>query len=84
MKNEITRESVVEMLRKGVVNVKFTKKNGEVRDMKCTLIQSSIPQDKQAKGVLGRVDESVVRVYDIATDGWRSFVLANVLSVQPE
>ena len=80
----MNRDNVVEMLRKGVVNVKFTKKNGDIRDMKCTLLQSSIPQEKQAKGTLGPVDESVVRVYDVATDGWRSFVLANVLNVEAE
>jgi hypothetical protein len=52
--------------------------------MKCTLLSSHIPQDKQPKGTAGPIDESVVRVYDIIAEGWRSFVLANVISVETE
>lgn len=84
MTKEISREAIVEMLREGVVSVKFTKKDGDVRDMKCTLLTSHIPEDKQPKGTSGPIDESVVRVYDIDADGWRSFVLANVISVETE
>jgi len=80
----VNREAIVEMLREGVVRVKFTKKDGDIRDMKCTLLSSHIPQDKQPKGTAGPIDESVVRVYDVVPEGWRSFVLANVISVETE
>jgi len=82
MTAEINRTSVVEMLRQGIVNIKFTKKNGDVRNMKCTLVSAFIPEEKRARGVLGPVDESVVRVYDVDSDGWRSFTLANVLMIE--
>lgn len=84
MVETINREAIVEMLREGVVRVKFTKKDGEVRDMKCTLLSSHIPDDKQLKGTAGPIDESVVRVYDIVAEGWRSFLVSNVLSIETE
>ena len=80
----VSREAIVEMLREGVVRVKFTKKDGDIRDMKCTLLSSHIPQDKQPTGTAGPIDESVVRVYDIVAEGWRSFLVSNVLSIETE
>ena len=80
----VDKEAIVKMLREGVVIVKFTKKDGDIRDMKCTLLSSHIPQDKQPKGTTRPIDESVVRVYDVVAEGWRSFVLANVISVETE
>ena len=82
MENKIDRESIVTMLREGVVMVSFTKKNGDIRNMRCTLVQSLIPEDMKPKGTGLPVSESVIRVYDIDADDWRSFVVVNVLSVE--
>lgn len=75
----MTRDAVLKMLREGVVNVTFTKKNGTIRAMECTLLPFYIPEDRQPKGT-GRVTgEDILRVYDILEDDWRCFLVANVL-----
>jgi len=79
----IDKEQLVNMLQSGVVKVNFTKKDGEVREMSCTLIDSYIPEENKPKGSSERkLSESTLRVFDINAKGWRSFVLANVNSVE--
>ena len=58
--------------------IKFIKKDGSVRLMKCTLDFERIPKDHAPKGVnlpqilkLLRVNK-IIRVYDIEKMGWRS------------
>lgn len=81
---KFNREDIVNKLKQGIVRVNFTKKDGEVRDMKCTLVSSLIPQEMQPKGELNNITESVIRAYDVNATGWRSFVVANVNSVESE
>lgn len=78
------RTDIVDKLKQGVIRVNFTKKDGEVRDMKCTLVSSLIPQEMQPKSELNNITESVIRAYDVNANGWRSFVVANVNSVESE
>lgn len=78
---EFKREDVINKLREGIVRVNFTKKDGEIRDMKCTLASSIIPQDMQPKTESAKITESVIRAYDVDVNGWRSFVVANINSV---
>ena len=81
---KINREDIVSKLKQGIVRVNFTKKDGEVRDMKCTLVSSLIPQESQPKGELNKISESVIRAYDVDANGWRSFVISNVNTVETE
>ncbi len=50
--------------------VKFTKKNGEERVMRCTRSVYLIPKDQMPKGI-GIVKDGVTPVYDLDNDGWR-------------
>lgn len=64
------------------LTITFTKQDGSDRDMKCTLVESSIPQDKQPKGT-GKVhSKDVQRVFDLERQEWRSFKWANVKNVK--
>lgn len=77
----ITRDEMVESLRKGQCQVTFTKKNGESRVMQCTLNFDSIPEDKHPKGDADSFEEKnteVIRVYDIEKEAWRSFRVDSV------
>jgi hypothetical protein len=78
----ITRQEMVEQLRTGLCNVKFTKVNGDTRDMTCTLVEDSIPLEARPKtddeGVQATL--SVIKVYDVKAEGWRSFKVDNVTS----
>lgn len=53
----------------------FTKKDGTEREMRCTLVESKIPQDKQPKTQEGssQTSGSAVRVFDLEKQEWRSF-----------
>lgn len=68
------REELTALLKNAVVEVEFTKVNGDLRKMKCTKNFDSIPTEKHpiGKGVT-LVNDSVIRVYDVDADGWRSF-----------
>ena len=73
-------DKVVSALQSGAGNVKFTKLNGEFRDMTCTLDTSVIYPDGVPTD-LKEVKENreVVRCYDTLAEGWRSFRLDTVL-----
>lgn len=69
-------------LRTRVVTVTFKKVSGEQRTMDCTLNPSLIPQDQTPKGKSSLSEEtklSVMRVFDVKANGWRSFKIENLV-----
>lgn len=71
------------LLREGIVTVTFTKKDGSERVMNCTLVETSIPEEKKPKGTstILRSDETLA-VYDVEAEGWRSFRIDSIKSVE--
>ena len=82
----MNRKDAQELLRDGICEVLFTKKDGTERLMKCTLNMDYIPEEMKQfqlyKGekVLENLD--ILKVYDTEVQGWRSFTLANVKYVK--
>jgi len=79
----LNRQEMIDELRKRECRVIFKKVNGDERDMKCTLMESAIPEFAKD----GNTDEKsiaysdeVIRVVDTASGEWRSFKVANVIS----
>ena len=68
-----------ELLKEGVIEVKFTKKDGSLRVMKCTLKEDLIPTEHAPKGT-GKVksNSDVISVFDVENNGWRSFNYATI------
>jgi hypothetical protein len=64
---------LLEMLTNDVVNVEFTKKDGTVRNMKCTLNVNYIPIVKQPKESGIKHSDEAQRVFDVEKNDWRSF-----------
>lgn len=66
--------------------VTFTKKDGTLRDMRCTLSEGRIPTDKQPKneGTATKDSGSAVRVFDTEKQEWRSFRWDSVTKVSFE
>jgi hypothetical protein len=69
--------------------VEFTKVDGTVRKMLCTLASTLIPEEAQPKPVVETVETaedpaptapSACRVYDLEKQAWRSFRWDSVLS----
>jgi hypothetical protein len=63
--------------------ITFTKKDGTLRDMRCTLSEGRIPTDKHPKseGTSTKDSESAVRVFDTEKQEWRSFRWDSVTKV---
>lgn len=61
--------------------VTFTKKDGTVRELYCTLAPKYIPEEKQPKTESSSAAESAVRVFDTEKSEWRSFCWDSVSKV---
>tara|TARA_B100000780_G_scaffold92740_1_gene64316 strand:+ start:1827 stop:2183 length:357 start_codon:yes stop_codon:yes gene_type:complete len=72
-----TRKALMEMLRNEVVEVTFTKLNGDKRIMPCTLIPSMLPpatkDDAVTQKKVREVSDKVCAVWAIESKGFRSF-----------
>jgi hypothetical protein len=83
--NTPTRDQLSELLHTGECVVEFTKVNGEVRIMNCTLkselftppvvIDPSISTDK-------KINPDILNVWCLDKKAWRSFRIANVISAK--
>lgn len=79
----MNKETIKETLRNGVHRVVFTKKDGSERIMMCTLSEDIIPQEHKPKATSTyKPNDNVLAVFDIENQGWRSFTIADVKSVQ--
>jgi len=81
------RKLLQDMLHMGPATVTFTKKDGETRVMTCTLQESSIPEQHRPKPIAEgqeqrKRNDANLSVWDINAEGWRSFILANVIKVE--
>jgi hypothetical protein len=82
----INRDTLLEDLRENVIDVIFTKVNGEERRMKCTLMPSILPAkyitEEAAERNFHETNKETIRAWDIENNGWRSFRIENVSFVQ--
>ena len=70
----MNKHEIQELLRQGECEVIFTKKNGDEREMVCTLHPDYLPQvDPDAPVGKNNEHEGTVTVWDIEADGWRMF-----------
>jgi len=81
---ELLKERFRLLLQIKVCTVTFKKVNGDIRVMDCTLNSDLIPPSQWPHGE--QIKESyknnkTIRVYDIKAQGWRSFVIENVVEI---
>jgi len=69
-----------------VVIVTFTKKNGDERVMHCTTNPLHIPEDetpeKTSEKPVKKLNEDVMRVFDIEKQAWRSFRFDSITKIE--
>jgi len=84
MSSLIDRTMLLEDLKRGVVEVHFTKVNGENRVMRCTLMPQLLPPNHDIKEEVEfhKTNLDVLAVWDTQKGGWRSFKLDNITYVQ--
>lgn len=81
------RENIVSDLRKNVLEVTFTKINGDQRVMRCTLDPRYMPPKMESENVqeankYNRENPDVIAVWDIQNNGWRSFRVDSISYIQ--
>jgi hypothetical protein len=90
----LTREQLSELLHTGECVIEFTKVDGTVRSMPCTLSEALIPPppvhvtntdnpiDFPAPKKEKKVNPDVLNVWCLDKKEWRSFRIANVISAK--
>lgn len=68
------------LLHEGEVNVTFEKKDGTLREMKCTL--KDVPLFEKKTDVVRKKNDEVVAVFDIDLQEWRSFRLDSIKKIE--
>jgi len=80
----LTRNEIIEALQEHKCIVKFTKVNGEVREMPCTLREDIVPKYERKtpmKDATGK-NQNVLSVWCLDKNEWRSFRVDNVLELR--
>ncbi len=81
----MTRDEIVSMLEQGICTVTFTKVNGELRHMPCTLKTDLLPAVVSESGAdkKKKINTDNLSVWCTDKNEWRSFKVANVQEVKP-
>lgn len=78
------RAILLNVLHDKVVSIKFKKVDGTERVMQCTLKQELLPPPQpEVPGEIKKsrlVNEDVINVWDLESNGWRSFKISNLIS----
>ena len=80
----MTIEELRKLLKTDLVTVTFTKKNGDKRVMLCTLIPSYLPGGEAGGSSTSVPSDSIVTVWDLEQDAWRSFKFDTINSIETE
>jgi hypothetical protein len=78
-------DSIISQLRDNVLQVTFSKVNGEERIMPCTLQTDYMPELSESKVAVVdefSVNKSVIRAFAIDKQSWRSFRVDNVRAIE--
>lgn len=85
MNRLIEKHDLKQMLENDVITVVFTKKDGNERTMKCTLLPEYLPHQGATllvEGANRKQNIDVVSVWDVEENGWRSFRLDSIKEIR--
>jgi len=84
-----TRDTLLKDLRHGVLDVTFTKVNGDERKMRCTLVPALLPEsyrnsleEQAGEKTYHRDNPDIIACWDLENKGWRSFRIDSVIYTQ--
>jgi len=83
MNHKPTREWIIKEMRKGIVEFSFEKKDGELREMRATLVNQVMPEDKIPQtdyNAIAKSHPDVIRCFDVEIKEWRSFNISKLKS----
>lgn len=77
----MNKEQMKDLLRQGECEIVFTKKNGDERQMVCTLHPDYLPVMEEGDGTRRSPEtEQTIVVWDVEANGWRSFRIDSLIS----
>ena len=76
-----TKESIRSLLKNDVLEVVFIKTDGSVREMRCTLHEKVVEAYEKKTDKVKPENDSVVSVWDLDNNGWRSFKIDSIQSI---
>jgi hypothetical protein len=79
MSTMMTKDEMIEKMGKGPLVVTFTKANGDLRRMVCTL--RDVPYESYRDRAT-KAKPNIVTVWDAEAQDWRCFKLESVISVE--
>lgn len=82
----MTKNEIQSLLKQGLCEVTFTKVDGTVRTMPCTLNEALLPpakhEDPLSTKKVREINEAVIVAYCTDKQAWRSFRVENVISIE--
>ena len=72
---------LLDLLQNNLVEITFTKVNGELRTMPCTLVAGQLPTAKISEGKERKRTNESISVWCTDKNEWRSFRVDNVTNV---
>jgi hypothetical protein len=72
---------ILENLKTNLAKVVFTKSDGTLRVMHCTLIKDYLPEQKDLEEYTSNINKNAIPVWDIEHRGWRSFRIDSIQSI---
>lgn len=78
------RSWLISHLKMGPVTVTFTKKDGDLRVMNCTLQPELLPPQTTVKESTKKENTNNISVFDLNKNEWRSFVVKNIKRIEFE
>lgn len=77
------KETLKNDLTSFIAKVVFTKSDGTIREMNCTLKPSLLPELKLTEAHVPRKQNNeVLSVWDLDNNGWRSFRLDSIINIE--
>jgi len=76
----IDKPTLQNLLKKHIVQVNFTKKDGSERLMDCTLLEDIVPKYEKKTERVKKLNDNVLSVWDLQKDEFRSFKLDSLIS----
>lgn len=70
------------ILSKGTYDITFTKVNGEIRTMPCTLDARKLPRLDESKVSTKKKSDDTLSVWCVDKQEWRSFKVMNVTEIK--
>lgn len=82
VEDKFVRSELQTQLQTEVLEITFTKVNGDKRVMNCTLMEGILPSNTTENKTDKKVNETILSVWDIDAKGWRSFRMDAVTQVR--